>query len=221
MNESMLNAIKKLEKKYDFLSWYSLPNAIEELVFFHKRISELYLNTPSNKEFRRKLDNIIKLAEKMIVELNNAPEHLKDYMNVFLHGVLSVAKYPLDKIWNFANYASHSEIFLLGLKYTLLNFPHKKGGRKPIAVTQDVINFLIDIFEEGTGTKAECKHTGFNDQDNYSGVVYDFILDLEPILEKLGIENLGTDKSIGKFVILGLREKNKTLKNKLLILHDE
>ena len=215
MNESILNAIKKIGEKYNFLSWYDLPQALSEGVKYHHAITALYKNSPSNKELRDKLKKLIKIKKMLVTELNSTPDEVKDYVNIFLNCIFSIAKYSAKESWGFSKHQFRSELTLSAFELAIAEMPHQKGGKKPTSVRQDIIEMLVDVFREGTGTDPECKHNGYN--NTYSGLVYDFILDIEPLLEKLNIENLGNDESIGKSIILSIKEHKKIPKNKLLV----
>lgn len=218
--------IKKIEQKYLFKDDFNLTRSLISIIRSHHSLSLIFNASPTNKKIREKLNNLIRLLTSLVNELTTLPQEIKAYLDMNIlaslpdeikiyadthtnNMVQTVPETPYQYI-QISKYLKDSEIALLLYKFLLFKTPIKKGGPKPKSTRKDLLCLLVDIFHEGTGKIPKCIHSGRNKQntDIYIGEVYEFILDMEPLLEKLGLNGLGADYNLGKDINKIIKERS-------------
>lgn len=179
MNESWINEVQQIEKKYlsessiDLVDcFYRLKGAIEGRKLLLKEHTLLNLD--------RKM-----IQEEIDAEEQSLPRLLKK-LSVTTHSQIEPAIQSKKKyIQDLKNF----------LDNTLEVIPFKKTF---YSITVMYIQTLAAIFHSATGRKPECLRFGYYDDDGYYyGDFYNFLTDSKKLLIELGIK-LPKDSTLGQ-----------------------
>jgi hypothetical protein len=100
--------------------------------------------------------------------------------------------------------------------FLLENIPKDPGGRTQRSITKYIIFLLTPIYHAGTGDEPTCGWVDSGDDNSpgkHVGDFYEFVLDLQPTLQALGI-NLGKESSIGTECVEAIAHYKKVVSEK-------
>jgi hypothetical protein len=198
--------IELIQIKYQFHN-YDLALKLLEKINALIGIAEVIKCNPSNKEQLAYLEEYQGSAD-WLRELNNENKMGKIIKNRLIkHSPSPSTLKNLDKLLAEVDLVLTQSI--MAIRYENLNYsndnnsntlPKNDDGNNKKTIIKPLLNCLCLIFIEGSVLPPTHGTDAYSDEYAHKGNLYDFIMDLRPILKKrLGVK-IGTPKTIGRYL---------------------
>jgi hypothetical protein len=153
------------------------------------------------KTYKTLFMETMKIAKKLQEHI----EHFSGYMREQMHDEQKKEK-PFSTFFAIEN---SLPFFINKCHINALRIPKDKGGQQGGSLPKDLTWLLMQQYEFNTGQEATCGWVELNDR--HTGEFYQFIIELKPIIKKMGI-TLGEDRSIGQYTRELLTFRSQTRK---------
>lgn len=199
--------INKIAKLHDFKESFDLQGHIADInslldgyQFFLNALFDVNTVIPEKKNGIQQLVNTLKeIITTLSIFTSEERKELETISKTFCK----------DEIFSLQMPKLEADLKLLALSANALVSKPKRDKRKlPKSRLKPLILRLAIIFHMGTGKEPICDH--HRTTEEFSGCFYEFLLDLEPILEEIGI-SLGHEGTTGKYAFDQTRNYKRLL----------
>lgn len=199
--------LKKIAAKYNFKNDSDLTTKIVQLptaMLFRKK---LYDNSLRDSERKKVVSKLTQLADKLQKYLrDDTPADLKKNLLEAVPDQFKEKGYnninTENRNWSMFQFETDLKVFYRICLFAQPLIPVDRGGKKAYSLPKEVIFYLASTYHLGTGERPICAWCHIKEE--YSGDFYEFLLDLELILNDLEIE-LGEYQTIGKYAVEAIR----------------
>lgn len=198
-------AMNKIGEECLFADDFNLCEKIRYLPTAIALYKNLRANIQRPSKMKKTVEKLAKHVEACLKFLKELPTEINIMINRTLEKCTSAGYESLqtkNPHWSIQILERDLDILRSILLFVKADIPKDNGGRSKNSILQYTIFQLAIIFKSGTKKALICKHCGWelDPLKQYSGNFYTFLLDIEPLLEKLDI-NLGTNETIGKIAV--------------------
>lgn len=188
--------IKQIKKRHSFEESFDLLKEIYSLPAVIASMPSL----PRASQIKAELEAIQLATEALKTVLLNTSAQTKITLNQIPYFLMDIVGYKdiryFNTEWNVTALENDLNILSQTNEYALIQVPEDPGGPQKRSIPKYAIFRLASIFERGTGKRPKCgwKH----EEDQYVGDFYDFVWEITPLLDELGIKTV-SDESIGRY----------------------
>lgn len=212
LSEKFKKDIVKIGEKYAF---QDIPDLLKRIEHLPTQVALMPTATrPST--VKKQLKALVQILKKLIDTLQatsaqtkmNIGSTVQHYEDLGYKHIRSK-----NKGWYISTYEDDTYVAYQACLFTLQNIQPDSGGRSQRSIPKYVVFLLTYIYHAGTGNDPTCGWVDSGDDDHpgeHVGAFYEFLLDLTPALNELGIK-LGKENTIGTACVLAIAHYNKIL----------